>query len=241
MILGMTIGFWFIGYVALTAALIAALLLRYLPVKVSFLVLAGLGAWLVYAGVLGYLGVIGNPTMRPPGPVFLVIPVFLFIILFLVRSESAGRVSLSVPLSLLIGTQVFRIGVELFLHQLWLVGLAPRMLTFEGANFDIVIGLSAPVVAWLYARGRLGERQVLAWNILGILMLANIAIRAVLTAPGLLHLIATEVPNRAFGTFPFMYIPGFMAPLALILHVLAIRALRTRLRSKEAQLCQADA
>jgi hypothetical protein len=28
------------------------------------------------------------------------------------------------------------------------------------------------------------------------------------------------------GTFPFSYIPGFMAPLAMMLHVLALRALR---------------
>ncbi|HUZ90515.1 MAG TPA: hypothetical protein VMU78_01230 [Methylocella sp.] len=127
--------------------------------------------------------------------------------------------ALAIPVSILIGAQIFRIGVELFLHQLWLADLAPRMLTFEGANYDILVGLSAPLVAWLYAKGRIGERAALAWNALGLVMLINIAVRALLTAPGALHLIATDLPDRAIGTFPFSYIPGFMAPLALTRHV----------------------
>jgi hypothetical protein len=58
------------------------------------------------------------------------------------------------------------------------------------------------------------------------LSLLNVATRAVLTAPGPLNFIHAEVPNLAMGTFPFSYIPWFMAPLAMMLHVLAFRALR---------------
>jgi hypothetical protein len=50
-------------------------------------------------------------------------------------------------------------------------------------------------------------------------------IRAVLTAPGPFNLIHAEVFNRMFRTFPFMFIPGFFVPLAVTLHVLAIRAI----------------
>jgi hypothetical protein len=41
-------------------------------------------------------------------------------------------------------------------------------------------------------------------NVLGLLSLANVVARAVLTAPGPLNLIHAEVPNRMIGTFPFM-------------------------------------
>ena len=34
-----------------------------------------------------------------------------------------------------------------------------------------------------------------------------------MTAPGPLNLIHAEVPNRMIGTFPFMFIPGFLVPL----------------------------
>ncbi len=226
----MTISHWFVGYLTLIVALVATLLLRYLPMRVAFRALAGLGTWLVYGGVLGYLGVIGDPSLRPPGPAFLLVPVFLFVSLFLARSRAGERVALSIPLWIIMGLQTFRVGVELFLHQLWLAGMAPRMITYAGGNFEIVVGMSAPIVAWLYARGRTGERAALAWNVLGLVTLANVAGRAILTAPGLLGFIHAEIPNTAIGTFPFTYIPGFLAPLALTLHVLAIRALRARLR-----------
>jgi hypothetical protein len=100
------------------------------------------------------------------------------------------------------------------------------MLTFAGANVDIYIGLSAPLIAWLSTRGRWGLKLACVWNILGLLALLNVVTRAVLTAPGPLNLIHTEVPDRMIGTFPFLLIPGFFVPLAVVLHVLAIRSMR---------------
>ena len=78
-------------------------------------------------------------------------------------------------------------------------------------------------------------RLVLAWNVLGLLALTNVVTRAVLTAPGPFNLVHTEVPNRMFGTFPFLFIPAFFVPLAVALHVLAIRAIGSRLRTAEAK------
>jgi len=65
--------------------------------------------------------------------------------------------------------------------------------------------------------------------VLGILALTNVVIRAVLTAPGPFNLIHAEVPNLMMGTFPFLFIPGFFVPLAVVLHALAIRAVSSRL------------
>jgi hypothetical protein len=120
----------------------------------------------------------------------------------------------------------FRLVVELFLHALWLEGQLPQVLTCHGANFDILIGISAPVIAWLIASRRISDQLALTWQIAGIAFLANGAIRAVLPSPGPFKLLTTEVPNMAIGTFPFTFIPGRMVPLALVLHVLSIRALR---------------
>jgi hypothetical protein len=97
------------------------------------------------------------------------------------------------------------------------------MLTFDGANVDIWIGASAPLTAWLTTRGRIGTQLSFAWNLLGLCALANVVTRAVLTASGPLNLIHAEVPNRMMGTFPFLFIPGFFVPLAVVLHTLALR------------------
>ena len=121
--------------------------------------------------------------------------------------------------------QTFRIGVELCFHELWMEGLVPKMLTFEGANVDIFVGLSAPLAAWIATKGTTGLRIALLWTILGLLALANVATRAVLTAPCPLNIIHAEVPNLSIGTFPFVDIAGFFAPLAVALHILAIRAI----------------
>ncbi|MGA8654976.1 MAG: hypothetical protein WB586_02410 [Chthoniobacterales bacterium] len=130
---------------------VVALIARYLNRRAAFRVLAGLSVWFIYAGLLGYLGVVKNTAMRPPGIAFIVVPVFFFLfffIVFIVPSAAGARLALAFPLWIILGTQSFRIGVELFLHQLWIDGLVPKMLTFAGANVDIYIGASAPLIAW---------------------------------------------------------------------------------------------
>jgi len=216
----------FLGFVASMLALVLAVSARFLSGRLRAVAMAALPAWLVYVGLLGYAGVIRNTTMRPPGIVFLFVPlaVILAFLILRVRSAAGTRVALAFPLWILLGMQCFRVIVELFLHQLWIEGLIPKMLTFAGANVDIYIGASAPFVAWAATRGESFRKGILVWNVVGLGVLANVVIRAVLTAPGPMNLVHAEVPNRMIGTFPFMFIPGFFVPLAVVLHVLAIRA-----------------
>ena len=185
----------FLGFVAMMAAIVVGLVARYLNGRTAFRVLAGLSAWFIYAGLMGYFGVLKNTAMRPPGTAFLLVPVLFFLFLFIVRFSANARIILAFPLWIILGAQCFRVGVELFLHQLWIGGLVPKILTFEGANVDIYIGASTPVIAWLSTRGRLGLKLALAWNVLGLLALTNVVLRAVLTAPGPFNLIHAEVPN----------------------------------------------
>jgi hypothetical protein len=218
----------FLCFVAALAGAVVLAARRYLDRGAATQVTVAVPVWLAYVGALGWFGVLGNPALRPPGPLYLLGPVVLFMVVFAVRSRAGLRTALALPLALLLGAQAFRVAVELFLHQLWSKGLVPGMMTYEGGNFDIAIGLSAPLLAWLHARGRLGTKALLAWNIAGLLTLANVAVRAIFTAPGPLQLIYAEVPNRAVGMFPYIYIAGLFAPLAVLMHVLAIRALRHR-------------
>ena len=217
----------FLLFVAVMVILVVALSARYLGGRSGIGIAVALAGWLLYVGCIGYFGVIRNYTLRPPGAVFLFGPVVAFLAFFIwrMRSESATRLALRFPLFLLLGMQVFRVVVELFLHELWHAGMIPRMLTYAGANVDIYVGASAPIIAWLTTRLRSGTRLAMIWNVLGLLALANAVCRAVLTAPGPFHVIPSEVPDLMIGTFPYMFIPGFMVPLAVVLHVLALRAI----------------
>ena len=218
----------FLGLVLLVAAGLVFAARRFGSRRAALGLAAGLVAWLLYVGGLAAAGVLGDPARRPPGMLLVALPI-LALVAWLSVSDGGARIARAVPPGLLIGAQVFRIGVELLLHRLWQEGLAPRMLTFEGANFDILVGLTAPLAAWAATRGRAGAGAALAWTLGGLALLGNVVLRAVLTAPGGLNLLPVDPPNRLPGLFPYAYLAGFLAPLALVLHVLAIRALRRRL------------
>jgi hypothetical protein len=147
----------------------------------------------------------------------------------LYRTEAFARRRLSCRLTAFgfdLRPKTFRVGVELTLSELASAGLTTRLLTLSGGNIEILIGITAPVVAWVVTRGVGGRRIARVWNVVGLLSLLNVAARAALTAPGPLNFIHAEVPNLALGSFPFSFIPEFMAPLAMMFHVLAFRALR---------------
>jgi hypothetical protein len=217
-----TLSILFLGLVLLMATALIQLFRRFLDGGVRMRASAALVGWLLYVGVMGYTGAVASRAGA--GPLFLVLPVMLFIALFLTRHPGVRTFASRIPTTWLVGLQSFRVLVEGALYGLYSLGFVPRLLTFEGGNLDILMGLSAPVVAWLYAAGRIDGKAVRLWNWIGIGMLANIVGRAFLTAPGPFHLLATDVPNRAMGLFPFNFLPGFLAPLALSLHVLALRS-----------------
>ena len=108
----------FLGFLAVMTTFVVALLDRYTNRRVALCGLGGLGAWFLYTGLMAHFGILRNPEIRPPGIAFIVVPVLLFLIFFVVRSP--GSRILAIPLWLILGMQCFRIGVELFLHQLWI-------------------------------------------------------------------------------------------------------------------------
>ncbi len=68
----------FLAYLALVAALIAAVLIRFLPARAAGIGVAVLVGWLIYAGTLGYSGAVAGNPFGIPGIVALVAPVFVF-------------------------------------------------------------------------------------------------------------------------------------------------------------------
>lgn len=216
-------------YLVAVVGLLAGIAWKYLTAGRALAVLGGLAVWLAYVGGLSYAGVVSNLEMRPPGVFLIVVPVFVFVAVVLGRGAVGGRVAETLPLWLPLAFQAFRVGVELLLHALYTDGLVPRLMTYEGGNVDIFVGLTAPLAAWAATKGAGGRRLALVWNVAGVLALVNIIGRAALTVPGPLNKIASEVPNLAMGQFPYTFIAGFFAPLAMATHVVSIRSLNRSL------------
>jgi len=128
-----------------------------------------------------------------------------------------------IPHHRLIALQAFRLPVELVLWTLFLRGIVPVQMTFEGRNFDVLVGLTAIPFAVLAAKR---PRLAIAWHVFGLALLLNIVGTAVLSMPGPLRSFMTEPANTVIGTFPYVWLPGFLVPVAFLLHIAGIQAAR---------------
>jgi hypothetical protein len=100
-------------------------------------------------------------------------------------------------------------------------------MTFDGSNFDILAGLTAPLVYYqAFVRKKLTQRMLLLWNIACLGLLINIVLTAILAAPTPFQQTAFDQPNIAISYFPFIWLPSVVVPIVLIAHLVAIRRLR---------------
>ena len=102
-------------------------------------------------------------------------------------------------------------------------------MTFAGGNYDILIGLSAPVVAYYcFNKKSWSPRVALLWNFAGLLLLANIVAIAILSTPYPFRHFMNEPANTIVFYFPFVWLPSVLVPFALLLHLLSIKRLMAK-------------
>lgn len=121
---------------------------------------------------------------------------------------------------------IVRLPVELCLYWLAVQRQLPWSMTFEGYNFDIIFGCTAPIVALLYFNFKKINRTVfLVWNILGLVSVLAVVIRGIGAVPSPLQLWDFTQPNYAVMHFPFIWLPSFIVPVVIFSHLNAIRRL----------------
>jgi hypothetical protein len=103
-------------------------------------------------------------------------------------------------------------------------GIMPGQMSYSGRNFDIITGITAVIVAALLVAGRGGRILVAAWNVVGLGLLVNIIIVALVSTP----MVALFGPDRLniWITYPpFIWLPAVMVLAALTGHLIIFRAL----------------
>src|SRR6185503_18973565 len=159
---------------------------------------------------------------RPPRVIaFAVLPAVVLIATYFLlwRNNFIDRVSLQT----LTWLHVVRIPVELVLLWLFQAGLVPQEMTFEGRNFDILSGLTAPVVALIAFRGGRANRPLLVvWNLFALGLLFNIVAVAILSFPSPFQRFGFEQPNVGVAYFPFIWLPAIIVPAVLFAHLAAL-------------------
>ena len=215
----------FLATVAFVYALLLAGVRRAEPRWLPYTALCGL-AWLGFTAALAARGWVGEFDARPPHFFVLMLPTAIATVA-LALSPFGARLAGRTGWPALIGFQVFRLPVEWVLASLAGAGIAPPQMTLHGWNFDVLTGLSAPLVAWLAGQDRLGVRGLVAWNALGLALLANVVTIAVLSTPTPLRAFANEPANTFVAAWPWVWLPSFLVPAALLGHLLAFRKLRS--------------
>lgn len=181
--------------------------------------------WLAATALLAARGFFAQFGVVPPRLLFALAPP-LALLVALARSRTVGEWLDTLPLAWLVLAQTFRIAVEIVLWRLVVEGVAPHLMSFTGRNFDIAVGLTAPIVARVCLAAGTRRRWAAWWNVGGVVILASTVVHAFLAAPTPLRLLVTHPPNVFVAHFPFIWLPAFLVPLAFALHLLSLRQLR---------------
>ena len=199
--------------------------LFYIAANKSDVVLFIMISWLILQGATGYSGFYINTQSVPPRFLFLVLPPLLLILILMGFRKGKNFID-GLDLKSLTLLQVVRIPVELVLFMLFTYGTIPELMTFEGRNFDILAGITAPIVFYYgFINKRLSNRSILTWNVICLILLLNIIINAVLSAPFPFQKFAFDQPNIAVFYFPYVWLPGFIVSIVFISHIVSIRQL----------------
>jgi hypothetical protein len=189
----------------------------------SKIVLYGILTWMLIQSGITLSGFYQNGTALPPRFVYLVGPALIIILILFLTRKGRQFIDRLNPARLTLLHSV-RVPVEIVLYLLHTAGLIPRIMTFEGWNFDIVSGLTAPLIYYLvFVSKKAGRKVGLTWNLVCLALLVNIVAIAVLAARTPFQQLAIEQPNVAITYFPFSLLAAVVVPLVLLSHLAAIR------------------
>ncbi|GAB3645460.1 hypothetical protein GCM10028791_03610 [Echinicola sediminis] len=215
------------GYISIVFELVVFGTVAWLYAAVKsrlFLVMAVV--WIVLQSLIAQSGFYQYTEAVPPRLMLFGVFPTLLLIAFVFGTAKGKALIDQIDLKTLTYFHFIRVPVEIILFLLFREGEIPVNMTFEGSNFDLFSGISAPIVAYLAFRGdQVNRRLLLGWNIVGLLLLFNVVITAILALPSPFQQLAFDQPNRAVMYFPFNLLPALVVPAVLFGHLVAFRRL----------------
>ena len=179
--------------------------------------------WFLLAFALGLAGAYQAAPDRIPTIQYGIFIPFLIGAWLIWWSPGVGRIIDAVPLTWIVGVQLYRALGVIFLI-LYATDNMPGLFAWPAGVGDITVGLLAPVVALAYARDpQRNAGRVTTWNVLGILDLVVAIATGFITSPSTLF--SYEPPNELIAIFPLVLIPIYLVPLSLLLHLASLAKL----------------
>lgn len=184
--------------------------------------------WMLLTAILGFTGFYKVTNTFPPRFLFLLGPGILFVIIYLFTKQG-GKFSESLNIKWLTLLHTVRLSVEFVLYYVFLEGLIPDLMTFEGYNFDILSGITAPVFYYfVFVKKSISKKGLLIWNFICLGLLVNILTIALLSAQTPFQKLAFHQPNIGVTFFPFVWLPAVIVPIVLFSHLASIKQLIIR-------------
>lgn len=223
--------------------------LFFLAVVVSVALTFPAAVWFGSAGPLGpavarrsalracgaTLGVLALSALLAESGALTLLPDGLGLVLYMLAANGGAvalafsglgqRLAQNLPLHALVGFQVFRLPLELVLHQWYMEGVLPVQMTYSGHNFDILTGVLAALLAPLIYLGKLSRRAAWGFNLVGLGLLLNVASIAVRSSPIPLRTYVNEPPVLLALNAPYTWILPVCVAGALLGHLLTFRCL----------------
>lgn len=197
----------------------------YKATRKSILALTIIAGWLLVQGIVSATGFYTNTNSIPPRLIAMIAPPLIFILILF--STKKGRTFIDeLDTFWLHWLHVVRVPVEITLLLLFTYQLVPKLMTFEGINFDILSGITAPVIVYFgYQKKQISKTGLLIWNIICLGLLINIVFHGILSVPTPFQRFGFEQPNIGLTYFPYTFLPGFIVPMVLFAHLASIRNL----------------
>jgi hypothetical protein len=137
-------------------------------------------------------------------------------------SPTTGKWLRHVSLTGLTFIQSLRIPANLLLWVMFLWGSLSVQATFEGSNYDILAGLTAPVIAL----GALKNKVIMVlWNCFSLSLLLYFSATSLLAATTPLQQFYAAPGTDSLFRFPFILLPAFLSPAFIFMHLLSLRKL----------------
>lgn len=214
-------------YISLIFALtvLISVYLFFKAVNSSKTVLAVIILWIITQSIISVTGFYKSENTVPPRFALLIMPPLLMILLLFITKKGKSFID-QLNIKTLTIIHIIRIPVELVLWALFLNKAIPELMTFEGRNFDVLSGITAPIVYYFtFVKKKTSAKVLLIWNFICLALVINIAINAVLSLPTPLQQFAFDQPNIALLQFPFTLLPAVLVPFVVFSHLASIRQL----------------
>jgi len=186
----------------------------------------GMVIWSTLQGILAQQQFYLASFDLPPRALVAILPPFLVILgllVYLWRSHYFAQLSLKTMTYI----HVFRLPLEFFtLNSLAAASYIPHVMTYSGRNYDILVGLTAPIIGYLFfSKQWIGWKVLLTWHIVSLLFLINITSHAILAMPYPFQLFGLEQPNVGVLHFPFIWLPTLLVGVSYFCHFISIHKL----------------